>query len=70
MGRFRVSLSFSWGLVVVDLNRNGFVLMEALLAFLIVTVCVVLLLVMVQLASSLSESRIDDEIQTQWFYAD
>ena len=55
---------------VVALNKNGFTLAEALLAFLIVTICVLLVVMMAGLAKSNAESRIDDEIETKWFYAD
>ncbi len=55
---------------MVALNKNGFTLAEALLAFLIVTICVLLVVMMAGLAKSNAESRIDDEIETKWFYAD
>jgi Tfp pilus assembly protein PilV len=61
---------FNWDLDVVALNKNGFTLAEALLAFLIVTICVLLVVMMAGLAKSNAESRIDDEIETKWFYAD
>ncbi|WP_414144405.1 prepilin-type N-terminal cleavage/methylation domain-containing protein [Absicoccus sp.] len=55
---------------MVDLNKNGFTLAEALLAFFIVSICVLLVVMMAGLVKSNAESRINHEIETKWFYTD
>ena len=52
------------------LNKNGFILIQALLAMLIVSVCTLLVVVMVQTIDGGRDCWIDEQIDTQWFYSD
>lgn len=52
------------------LNKNGFLLTEALLGLLILGICVELILVCARIMDKGSGIQIETEISTQWFYSD
>lgn len=63
-----VPWSCSWEAGAVALNKNGFILAEALMAMMIVGICVVLLVEVCQMMAKQEQVQVDEEIQTQWFY--
>ena len=55
---------------VCALNKNGFLLIHALLGLLILALCISLLHLIVEIQKEQGEIQIEEKIEKEWFYND